>query len=368
MTDWNRFVQDEIDRGSAQASRSQRTLVGRYADAEAEYRALANGPALVDRSYRSLLEVTGADRAGWLHNLTSNEVKNLSPGEGNYTFALNIKGRILFDLVILVREEALWIDLDSIFVETACTHFEKYKIVEDVVIANRTAAYTRFGLVGESARKRLADMGASNAASMSRFASTQLGLDDTTVPIFRSDFCGPFAVELFIPTDRAVELWQSLCAPTGAHQWIPVGDDAVQRHRIEAGLPWPGREITEEYLPAETGQYERGVSRAKGCYLGQEIVERMRSRGVVARRLVGLRLEKDQFPELPAPLASEPGTIVGELTSAYGASAGDAAIGLGYVKSGSAAPGTLLTASIGEQTVSATVVDLPFAANVGDQA
>jgi folate-binding Fe-S cluster repair protein YgfZ len=95
---------------------------------EAEYRALSVGPGLVDRSYRALLEIKGADRTTWLHNLTTNQVKNLNRGEGNDAFVLNVKGRILFDVNVLVRADSIWLDLDRCFLEAAKKHFSKYAI------------------------------------------------------------------------------------------------------------------------------------------------------------------------------------------------------------------------------------------------
>ncbi|MCH7871674.1 MAG: folate-binding protein YgfZ [Planctomycetes bacterium] len=361
MTQWPQFVKDEIDRGASPAAGALQPLVGCYGDAAAEWNALVGGPALVDRSYRGLIELTGVDRLSWLHNLTTNEVKNLSPGEGNYSFAVNIKGRILFDLVILVREEAVWLDLDSRFLPGALAHFEKYKITEDVVIADRTQAYARFALVGESAKKTFAELGASNVGVMPRFSTAQIELDGAGCWVFRTDFCGSFAVELLVPLDSAVGTWQSLCDAGGTCRAVAVGDDAVQLRRIEAGVPWPGLEITDEYLPAETGQYERAVSRTKGCYLGQEIVERMRSRDVVARRLVGIRLDGDSVPATPAGLELESGEVVGQLTSARTSVGVEGCVGLGYVKAKASSARTALRVAGADPSVCGRIVDLPFA-------
>lgn len=360
MTQWRQFVRDAIDGGTLPATGALQPLVGCYGDAAAEFSALRKGSALVDRSYRGLIEVTGADRLSWLHNLTTNDVKNLSPGEGNYSFATNIKGRILFDLVILVREECVWIDLDSCFLAGALAHFNKYKIMEDVVIADRTESFVRFALVGESVKETLARLGASHAGVMPRFATAQIDIEGAGCSVLRSDFCGSFAVELLIPSDRAVATWRSLCDAGGTCRAAVVGDDAVQLRRIEAGVPWPGLEITDQYLPAETGQYERAVSRTKGCYLGQEIVERMRSRNVVARRLVGVRFDGDTAPFTPVGLESESGELVGQLTSARRSVGGDGCVGLGYVKSEASAAKTTLCVAGADPSVSGRIVDLPF--------
>lgn len=364
---------------------------------QSDYQTLLVGPALVDRSYRALLEIGGADRAVWLHNLTTNQVKNLGRGEGNYAFVLNNQGRILFDVNVLVRIDSIWLDLDRCFLETARNHFTKYCITEDVTVVDRSAEFTRFGLVGRQAPSLLTELGVSNAAAMAQLNHVTIGWpianpsrergqpvnpnrdreesdqsrrrEPTVIPIIRHDFCGPFAVEWFVPADRASEFRSTLI---DRYRAVPVGDDAVQVRRIEAGIPWPGREITDEYLPAETRQLERAVNYQKGCYLGQEVVERMRSRGVVARQLVGLRLDGPIALPLPLgegrgegrPQVFDPdGKPTGLVTSACHSPALNAPIALAYVKTLSSAVGTNLNITWDGCTAKGVVVELPFIPN-----
>ncbi len=349
---------------------------------ENEYRAISAGAAIVDRSYRALLEVTGADRATWLHNLTTNQVKNLGRGEGNYAFALNSQGRILFDVNLLVRAESIWLDLDRRFLETAKIHFSKYAITEDVTVVDRSAEFVRFGLVGPGAVALLAELGVANAVAMAQLnhVTIELPVADQNRPpqadqgavhaaaainrsisvavlVVRHDFCGPFGVELFVPAEQAVEFRRECCASGKA---VPVGDDAVQVHRIEAGIPWPGHEITDEYLPAETRQLERAVNYQKGCYLGQEVVERMRSRQVVARQLVGLRLDGSAIPALRSEISDPEGRSIGQVTSSCYSPALNCPIALGYVKTASCATGTALRLAWDGGAAGVVVADLPF--------
>jgi len=331
---------------------------------QAEYQALSTGPAIVDRSYRALLEVIGADRATWLHNLTTNQVKNLGRGEGNYAFVLNIQGRILFDVNVLVRAESIWVDLDRRFLETARKHFSKYAVTEDVTVVDRSTEFVRFGLVGPKTAALLAELGAANAAAMPTLGLSQIEWRGAVLPLLRHDFCGPFGVELFVPQPIAIEFRTALYDGIGGMRAIPVENDAVQAHRIEAGIPWPGHEITDEYLPAETRQLERAVSYQKGCYLGQEVVERMRSRAVVARQLVGLRLDSSAIPALKSEIADSEGKPIGQVTSACHSPALGRPIALAYVKSAASNPGSCLIVSSGpERPLAATVVDLPFRAS-----
>lgn len=360
MTMWQEFVQAELDGGATPVADAARPCVGCYGDLDAEYRVLADGPALVDRSCRGLFQVNGADRATWLHNLTTNDVKNLSAGEGHYAFVLNVKGRILFDANICIRKDSIWIDLDRRVSDVARSHFEKYIITEDVSITDHSDKFIRLGLAGDAAKTVLAELGVGHAATMPWLGTAEMTWGDCSIPLIRHDFCGPFAVELLVPVEMAVAVWGTLCDPSRHGRAVPVGDDAVQIRRIEAGLPWPFHEITNEYLPAETKQFERAVSFTKGCYLGQEVVERMRSRDVVARQLVGMEFDGDAVPPNGTELTGDQDKRVGQITSACRSLGRGGVIALGYVKTVCAAVGTPLRAKWEDQSVAGVVAGLPF--------
>jgi len=403
MPTWPEFVARQVQHGAVVVPDSQPVRVARYTDTIAEYRALDEGPALMDRTDRALLEVTGKDRVAWLHNLTTNDVKKLSVGEGSYAFVLNVQGRILFDVNIFVRPDSIWLDLDRHFLDTARKHFTKYIITEDVRLTDRSDEFVRLALTGRGAVDLLSALGAPNAPAMAQLSQSTIEWNPPASPLtkgglrgvdpsrdregadnpsrererpeaspldkggprgvfmLRHDFCGPFAVELFVPADLAVEVWTAL---VDQHRAVPVGDDAVQIRRIEAGIPWPGREITSEYLPAETHQLDRAVSYQKGCYLGQEVVERMRSRQVVARQLVGLRLEKGtearrhEGTREGASVLDSDGKPVGTVTSTCHSFALNTPVALAYLKTALALPGTAVTVS----GLPATTVELPFRA------
>lgn len=322
------------------------------------YEALVEGPVLVDRSYRGLLEVSGADRASWLHNLTTNHVKTLAPGDGHYAFALNVKGRILFDLNIIVRTDTLWLDIDRRFLSRASDHFNKYIIMEDAQLVDRSDDYVRVALCGRLAAERLAELGASHHANLPQLGSAEVSVGGTTVQAVRNDFCGPWSVDLFLPVADAPELQATLLARAAVDSLID--DTVVQCARIEAGISWPGHEISEEYLPAETGRFDQAVAANKGCYLGQEIVERMRSRDAVARQLVGLEITGPAVPPVGIDLVNESESVVGKLTSACRLLASERTIGLAYVKTAHASSGSQYRLVWDDGEAVATLVDLPF--------
>lgn len=359
MNHWQELRHTWLDGGAVTEPGTDPIRIARYAEVASEYRALTEGPALIDRADRGLLEITGRDRISWLHKLTTNQVSTLSVGDGNYAFSLNQQGRILFDLNILVREGAIWIDLHRCFLDAAQTQFGKYKVMEDVTLRDLSTEFVRLGVAGRKVFEAAVRLGAPQAERMAQLNHTTLNWEGSTLVVLRHDFCGVPAVELIVPVGEAGKCWQWLVESAGA---VPVGNDAVQIKRIEAGIPWPGREIVDEYLPAETGQFERAVNFRKGCYLGQEIVERMRSRNVVARRLVGLRFDGENVPGAGAALSAEDGAAVGSVTSVCHSLAYAGAIGLGYARTASAEPGTRLISAVAGNRMGAVVVSLPFAA------
>ncbi len=341
-----------------------------FGNVRAEYDAATDEVGLHDRSYRGLIEITGGDRAGWLHNLTTNDIKSLTPGLGRYAFALNIKGRVLFDGNVLALPEALLLDIDRRWIGPAIEHFGKYIIMEDVQLADRSADFARLALVGPRASEVCERAGSSSSSeSLARAEAcgslvsgeplhhTEIQFGDVVCRVVRHDFAGPAALELIVPASNALEVWEHLLKIGESVGLTPVGLDALQVLRVEAGLPWSLEDIDANVLLPETRQIERAASFTKGCYLGQEIVERMRARGAPANLLVGLN-----FDGTVAPGASltHDGHSVGRVTSSVQSFKLDRHIGLGYVKSDLAESGVQLLAGDDGTKVPCRICDLPF--------
>lgn len=333
MDGWEEFKQTTLHPAAAEVDQPTGRIL-RFGSVEDEYAILRDGAALVDRDYASVLEVTGADRAPWLHNLTTNQVKNLGLNEGVYAFATNVQGRIVFDLQVLNRDKRFWCIVNQSFAERALKHLERYIIMEDVAVTQRADDYIRLGLCGAHFADVLKPFGAGHAGTMASLSVFPCAIAGAEVLVVRHDFCGAPGADLFVPADQAVPVWQALSSTDGGGAATPIGDAVVEIARIEAGLPCPLHEITEEVLPAETGQFDRAVSFNKGCYLGQEVVERMRSRGVVARKLSGIRLDGDNVPPPGANVQDSNGAAIGVITSACRSLALGVPVGLAYLKTG----------------------------------
>jgi folate-binding protein YgfZ len=295
-----------------------------------------------------VIEVRGQDRQRWLDGMLSCNVKNLAAGEGAHGLLLTPQGRIVSELHVLQRGDALWLESEASAIAGVIARLEKYVIADDVTLVDATPLWARLALEGEGALARLAAGGVAAAAQPHGVVSAQLAGAECVVARF--GFTHTEAAQLFVP--RAAE--DAVIAALLAAGAQLAGADELEARRIEAGTPWPGKELDESVLPAEARLDGVAVATDKGCYTGQEVVARMRSRGRLSHLLVGLRFAGDAPPAPRSALSGERGEV-GSVTSAVH-SPRFGAIGLGFVQAPLAEPGTKLRAG----DVEATVVRLPF--------
>lgn len=345
-----------------------------------QYRTATRIGGYSDRPDRALIEVAGKDRAEWLSNLVTNVVKTLQPGEGNYAFAVSIKGRTIFDLNILVIEDRLWLDVDHRWKDTALRHFDRYIITEDVRLSDITSRHARLAIVGPRAREIVAEAGFGNLVPMSQLQHVGGTIDGMPVRMLRHDFIGLPGAEFILPADSPT-VQEQLIGLARSRGLVSLDSETLEILRIEAGIPASVVDIDEDVVPPETGQVERGISYHKGCYLGQEVIERMRSHGILARQFVGLKIETSAASSSGAAAVPPRGAVIranekeiGRVTSACWSEALAAPLALGYVKTPFAKPGTIVemvaTSAVASSpasceqamTVQATIVALPVAA------
>lgn len=336
------------------------TLPADFGSAADEFHAARFAAALFDRSDRGLLRLTGRDRLAWLHNLVTQSVKDMTPGDGRYSFAVDVRGRTRFDLNILALDDELWLDVDAATAAEARAHLDRYLITEDVQIAPAGDGWARLGVGGPQTPAVAAGLGVTNLLARPPLAHQPIC--DGAARLVRHDFAGAAGFELIVPREAAAAWWDRLAGAAGVR---PAGFFALDALRIDAGIPWLGRDIDEKVIPPETGAAERSISYKKGCYLGQEVIERMRSYGSMARRLVRFRVAADaagwraaagEPPAglvLPAALHKD-GKEAGRVTSLVKHPLEAAFIGLGYLRT-NLSDATGLT--MGEPAVAIEVVE-----------
>ncbi|MSO20427.1 MAG: aminomethyl transferase family protein [Acidobacteria bacterium] len=277
-----------------------------FGSAESEYWALKESSGLMDLSHRGRLLVSGPDAARFLHGMTSNEVKNLAVGQGNHAFFLNVHGHILSDArVFRFAEQKFLIDCDPQRVGMVRESLEKHIIADQVEVSDVRSALACLAIEGPTSRELLRQAIGFEPPNLQPLESLivpgDVPEDGATGPaslgeslrIARARITSETGFWLWAAPERLAAIWEKAVAvglPLGA---IPVGMDAVEICRVEAGLPRCGAEIVEKTLVQETSQL-RAVSSTKGCYIGQEIVERVRSRGNVHRQLMGLLFDGPQ--------------------------------------------------------------------------
>lgn len=305
--------------------------------------AVRRGVGVFAELSRGIIEVTGADRGRWLNGMVSAEVADLSAEterSGAYALLLSPKGRILADLHVIARESCFWLETDAAQLAELLARLDRYVIADDVSLADVSDAFARIGLEGPDA-PALVEALVGAPLSLAPDACADAEVAGARVAIAAFGWSGERALQLFVPTAARAAVLAAIEAAGGAG--LVHGDAAsLEVLRIEAGVPRVGAELDEEVFPAEAGLVGRAVSLTKGCFTGQEIVARLESRGQVNHRLVGLRFEGSDLPEVGTPLALDDGKSVGEVTSACVSSAG--AIGLGYARLPHDAPGTRLVA------------------------
>jgi aminomethyltransferase len=278
---------------------------------------------------RGVIEVSGADRTRWLDGMISADVKSAKIGDGAWGLLLTRQGRVVADLHVLARADSFWLELERTGVATVLARLAGYVIADDVVLTDRSADFARLALEGPRAAATLSAASGEEVA-LAEHAWRELALAGARVTVAAYGFTGFPAFQLFAPAAAAEAVAAALLG-AGA---VEASADALECLRVEAGTPRLGYELDESVLPAEA-RLEGAIAIQKGCYTGQEVVTRMRTRGRAAHQLVGLRFEGEGVPQRGAPIEAA-GARVGQVTSAVRSSEG--VIGLGFVRAEAALP------------------------------
>jgi tRNA-modifying protein YgfZ len=295
------------------------------------YTALREKTAWLDLSGRGKIRASGDDRARLLHAMTTNQVEALKPGEGCYAFFLNAQGRILADVNLLCFEDHFLLDTEPETRTKVYEHLDRYIIADDVTLEDETDQIATIAIEGPKAADALAQLGAPEPMAPYSTASWKSGI------VARLDTTGRGSFFLLIPMEDKDALTAQL-----TRVGVPgaTAEDA-RTVRIESGRPRYGEEITERYLVQETGQLQ-AVHFGKGCYLGQEIVERVRSRAQIHRVLRRLEIDTAEPPAAGTKLKSGD-TDAAEIVSAVFSPALGMTVALAYVRTEFAEPDTRIT-------------------------
>jgi folate-binding protein YgfZ len=289
---------------------------------EAEYAAIRQRVGLMHLPQRAVLSFTGADRQDFLHRMLTQDINGLTGGSTVRAFQLNQKGRVVADILVHHGDESTWLEMDRFDLPDVLKQYESHLFSDDVLIEDWTEKRMALALHGPSSLDLLRAVSEQDPQRMSDMPGTHhvLTLAGVKVTVYRRDMCGVPGFGLWVPPAKAAHVYGALLEASGyetdepdhktdphaASEFAkrrreslrgrPIGWSAFNTARIEAGSPIFHIDFGHDSLPAETGVLDEAVSFTKGCYLGQEIVARMKSLGHPKRVLVGLRIEGDDLP------------------------------------------------------------------------
>ena len=282
---------------------------------------------MYDLGWRAKIAVTGDDRVRWLNGMVTNNIRDLATGQGNYNFLLNAKGHILGDMYVYNRGNSLWLDTEQSQVPKLLEVLNHFIIMDDVELTDISARVTALAVQGPRAKGLLTSVGLPpvDVPPMQYSDVHWQGAGVTITQMESPDFV---TYEIWGAPDVLKTLWTALIDQGAA----PIGTRALEMFRVMAGVPKYGQDIREGDLPQETGQ-DHALNFTKGCYVGQEIVERIRSRGAVRRVFSGF-VASEGHPQSGMKLIAN-GKEVGELTSVEfvpSQELGEQTLCLGYIR------------------------------------
>src|ERR1700730_16028408 len=281
---------------------------------------------LLDLTDRAKFNVTGKDRVRFLNGQLTNDILSLRPGSAICACALTAKGKLCADLFVAPTKESHFLDAESVLRESLAARLEKYIIADDVTLEDVTDAFGLFHLLDP-----LPAGGGVAPPGSRRWA------EEPDTLLVASNRFGIPGIDFWFPANQAAVLQEKL-------QQSPIDSQAAENLRIEQGIARWGKELSEDVIPNEAGLDKRAINYTKGCYLGQEVISRIKSVGHVNRQLCGLLPDDGIALQIGDKLFAEGESMkeIGYITSIGRSRSQDRAIALGYVRRAFAAPGSIL--------------------------
>ncbi len=309
------------------------------------YTAAKKAAAVAEKDGFGIIKLAGSERVTWLQGMITNDVEKLRPGTGCYAAHLTPQGRIVAHMRVLIDEEAIWLSLERATVASLMAAFDKLLIMEDVQMEDASGQYSVIAVLGPNAAQTLESWMNEPLQVTAKYAHRPF--EDCRIVV--SDV----GYEVWVPVGRTDNILRRL-AQSGA---TAIDRGTWDVLRTEAGLPVYGVDIDESTTMPEIG--EAGISYEKGCYIGQEVVAKVKYIGHVNRRFVGLIISGTDLPDLKAPVRKGE-REVGYVTTALFSPGLQKPIALGFVSRAAYAPGSIVDIAGNGKTLTAEIVDLPF--------
>ena len=323
-----------------------------YTNAVEEYWTVRRAVGLADMSHLGRLRISGKDRVSFLNGLLTNDVSKLKENEGQRTALLNSKARVLADLHLYTQPDSLLIDTG----ESAAPHvkeiLDRFVITEDVQIHDATADLVQITVQGPKSSQSIKQVLGAEAQNLKQLEQMSLGPST----IIARDRTGQSGYDLILPVLEAESVWHGFLLNGGEIGLNPVGSEALEILRLEAGYPKYSADIDENTIVLEAG-FKDALNFTKGCYLGQEVVARATHIGRVNKQLVRLEVETKE-PVAPGSKLTSDGKEAGFITSAAFSPGLGKVASLGYANREFAKEGTKLNVQSGQTSLSAVVTKI----------
>jgi folate-binding protein YgfZ len=314
-----------------------------------EYRVAREAVAIFDTNWHTIVELTGPDRVRYLNAIVSGDVKSLGEGRGVPALLLTPQGHILAELEIYALRDKLLVLSHAAVRERTVATLDKFIIMDDVTLSDVTERFGSFAIEGPRAGTVIAEACGLALEGFSEHATAEVDIDGVACHLIRHSHFGLPGAEIIAPREHLGLLWKNLRASVAAQHGAAIGMRALNSLRLEAGIPWFPDDFNDTVIPHEAGLETTHISFSKGCYTGQEIVERVRSRGQVNRRRVRLKFSTVEPPPQLTRLRARDSADsnaelkeVGIVTSSAFSPAANAAVGMAYVRREHNVPGTIL--------------------------
>ncbi|HKM82626.1 MAG TPA: glycine cleavage T C-terminal barrel domain-containing protein [Terriglobia bacterium] len=325
-------------------------LPDRFGDWRVEYGYLRESVGVVDKNYRAYLSFTGPDRVRYLNAILTNNIKELAENHGTVSLFLNPQGHIQAEIETYALGEELFCVSYAMIRERLIEGLEKYIIMDDVTLSDQTEEYATLAVEGPKAAEVAAELTGVDLGGMAELESREVSVGAVPCRMVRRSPGGVSGAEFLAKRGEMEALWKVVAEAARRHGGGPAGYTALNVVRLEQRIPWFGSDFGEKQIPHEAGLQDSHISYTKGCYTGQEIVERVRSRGQVNRVRVSLQFDAAENVAANTVLMAE-GKEVGFLTRTGFSPGMSAWIGMGYVRREKAGVGTKMELAGGTATV-----------------
>lgn len=342
--------QNTLDKKTDAAFDMKNEVPNFYVGVEEEYQAVRTGVGVVNRSKRGKVRMTGKDRTRFLHGMITNTVEGLEEGAGNHAALTTVQGQTLLDLWVHHLGDYLWLETEAGYQTQLYETLDRYLIADDVVMQDETEVWGVLGVVGALALDKVKSTLGLDVEHLKVHHTVEGVWNGTPIWVTHRPFLGVAGFDVRVAVSNGATLWQALIGD-GA---IPVGKQAQEILRVEAGIPYCGVEIDESVAPLEAGLADT-VDFNKGCYIGQEVIAKMHFRGKPRRYLVGVKVQGDQVVDSNTEIKVAD-KVVGRISSCVYSPKLKAVIALAILKRGMHEVGQDL--NVGDRK--GEVVALPF--------